>query len=853
MHAQLLKEWRLLRPGVVAALGLTLVPLLLPVGPEGRDAIRELLPMCLFIGGVLVGIETFGREFHQQTSTLWLAQPRSRSELWWSKASMTGLAVAGVTLVSWAVLLLAAPSRGHLPNFDVLFRPLAGMLGGAALGLFWSVTLRQTWAAFWMSLIVPGALMTSLVLLRVLWPTPEAGPPLNTAALFRYSFWLLIVVAFVLARRRFEHLEDLGAVGEDVQLKIPWLGASVASAKTAGERRVRSASVSLGWKEIRMQQVNIALAGGFVVVMIVTQILKSVALSMPERFGPRDLDFLDFMWALWSILPLTIGMASMAEERRLGVDSWQETLPVSRARRWWIKTGTAFGLSLLIGVIVPVLGMKLSGFKTELEIVKFLVVAWLLLTAAGLYVSSLARNLVHAISILVPFAIVLALALTGGIWLVRKLGPQPPDWYAGIPHNLHFQIVMLALFFVILLWLGWKNSAPGRAVALSMRLNATSLVTTWIAAVLLVVGMRHRAWEWLRPEPSPLPALTAYPGVKPDVVAGHTHAAVLTPDGNLWSYGLPTDGSTPYPRGTRTLRRLGESHRWLSMGASEIRVVALRSDGTLWQWGPDLVPDPDRPGRLLRSGDFKSSWETPTQIGTDTDWTTVSVSSMHGLALKRDGTLWVWGHGNTGQLNLTNRHYMKEPRQLGASTNWTCIAAREGSHAANRDGKIWTWGTVARMHLLTETDSVWEELMTIGQILLGRNEQNEIRMLKAWSFVDPNLPVRWEGSTGRDMILDHGLAWAIDGQGRLLRWGADTEKLPRTARLPTAAEFSRVGRRNDWVALDAGWGLAQSVGLTADGGLWIWGAGYGERNLYPRLLPLSQRPRRVALLRADTP
>ena len=62
---------------------------------------------------------------------------------------------------------------------------------------------------------------------------------------------------------------------------------------------------------------------------------------------------MDILWALWSLAALDHRPRQLAEERRLGVDSWQETLPVSRARRWWIKIGVAYGLAFGIGVIVP--------------------------------------------------------------------------------------------------------------------------------------------------------------------------------------------------------------------------------------------------------------------------------------------------------------------------------------------------------------------------------------------------------------------------------------------------------------------------------------------------------------------
>ena len=184
MHVQLLKEWRLLRPGLVAAIGLALLPLVLPVAPEIRDERGYFLAFGLFLGGVLLAIEAFGAEFHQRTSTLWLALPQPRAGLWRSKLAMTGLAVATAVLVHWMALVAGAPWRGGLPNLIEFVRPMVAILGGAALGLFWSVQLRQTWAAFWMSLIVPGALALLIQLLLALFsPMPENDQAARALAL----------------------------------------------------------------------------------------------------------------------------------------------------------------------------------------------------------------------------------------------------------------------------------------------------------------------------------------------------------------------------------------------------------------------------------------------------------------------------------------------------------------------------------------------------------------------------------------------------------------------------------------------------------------------------------------------
>jgi hypothetical protein len=495
--------------------------------------------------------------------------------------------------------------------------------------------------------------------------------------------------------------------------------------------------------------------------------------------------------------------------------------------------------------------------------------AWLIMTTAGIYVSSLARNLVHAISILVPFGIGLGLALAGGLWLVETFGP-PLDGYAAIPTGPHFMAVTGLLLFLAVLWLAWRNSAPGRGEGFALSANLSLLATAWVAGVLLVSGTRARAWEWLRPEPKPMPALSPHPEVHPAVMVSHDRVAVLTPDGNLWLYG-PDPG-----RGAREnqvndtqppaeIRRLGEAHPWVNFSATDNQLYAVRSDGTLWHWGLAFEPDPERPGRFRTSGDFAASWESPTQVGADADWQQVSAAWGHTVALKRNGTLWGWGSNNKGQLGQAETDFVAAPTRIGGESHWRHITAGPGNTlAANNEGEVWEWGWVGQPPRDTGEDARrlwvpqriasgmgWQKLFTTAGENLGLSTRGEIWILRQWSWVLPAkqpFPVRWQGSPARDAVLGGGFAWSIDDQGSLLRWTADPGALYQAYSVPLVDASRQVGGRTDWIALGGTFGGHTCFGLTADGGLWTWGVPFDRQSVW---LPPSQRPRQVALLRMD--
>jgi alpha-tubulin suppressor-like RCC1 family protein len=188
-----------------------------------------------------------------------------------------------------------------------------------------------------------------------------------------------------------------------------------------------------------------------------------------------------------------------------------------------------------------------------------------------------------------------------------------------------------------------------------------------------------RVWEWGiggpkehwpgAPEPRPTPSQVS--GLTDVVaVAADNHSLALKRDGTVWAWGPNSLGQLG--DGTRTERATPVQVAGLSdVAAIDTRrgegflgtyphSVALKNDGTVWEWPIWEWPInwPDGPKSL-----------TPVQVAGLTDIVAVAEGGGHSLALKRDGTVWAWGQNLSGQLGVRTFAILTTPVQVVGPAN----------------------------------------------------------------------------------------------------------------------------------------------------------------------------------------
>lgn len=224
-----------------------------------------------------------------------------------------------------------------------------------------------------------------------------------------------------------------------------------------------------------------------------------------------------------------------------------------------------------------------------------------------------------------------------------------------------------------------------------------------------------------------------------------------------------------------------------SVAAGGSQTAVLRADGTLWVWGNNESGQLGMPG--------EGNQLVPVRLGSREDWASISVGGAHMAAIRSDGTLWTWGHNFEGELGrgeIVTDPY--QPKQVGTEKAWGSVAAGGGhTLAIKEDGSLWSFGGNYRSQLGDGTT-------------VNRAAPVRIGTANDWLAV----------TAGQEHSL------GIRTGGTLWAWGGNLDGQVGIG----SAAFSQptpiqVGTATNWSGIAAGGG--HSLAIRTDGSLWAWG------------------------------
>lgn len=175
------------------------------------------------------------------------------------------------------------------------------------------------------------------------------------------------------------------------------------------------------------------------------------------------------------------------------------------------------------------------------------------------------------------------------------------------------------------------------------------------------------------------------------VTTGDGTTYAIDKDGTLWSWGWNESGQMGINGGSQkisTPTQVGTDSDWKLAVGGQAYAFFIKTNGTLWAVG-------DNSSNVSGTGDGATSHKVPVQVGSDADWDSLSCSHFFGhssLAIKKNGSMWVWGDGDFGQLGIGYQG-SPTPKQLGIETNWAQVSTGNNfTIALKKDGTIWGWG-----------------------------------------------------------------------------------------------------------------------------------------------------------------
>ena len=206
-----------------------------------------------------------------------------------------------------------------------------------------------------------------------------------------------------------------------------------------------------------------------------------------------------------------------------------------------------------------------------------------------------------------------------------------------------------------------------------------------ISFILLVILVMTSAWN---AAPINVSASMESFETNPKIAIGENCTIALKSDGTVWAWGENDSGQLgngTFDRHSQPKQVVGlENIVDIDVSYYGDKGIALKSDGTVWVWG--YIYD-------IYDGQYDKG--IPLKIEGIEDVIDISIGTNNVVALKSDGSVWTWGENDAGQLGIDvyDVYGRKSPDKVEGIEDVIAVSASGLRVAALKsDGTVWIWG-----------------------------------------------------------------------------------------------------------------------------------------------------------------
>ena len=271
----------------------------------------------------------------------------------------------------------------------------------------------------------------------------------------------------------------------------------------------------------------------------------------------------------------------------------------------------------------------------------------------------------------------------------------------------------------------------------------------------------------------------------------------------LMGWGLGTSGQlgdNTVTSKSSPVQTIAYGANWKQIGSGAYTCAGIKTDGTLWLWGANdqgQIGDNTTTARSspVQTVAFGSNWKQVIVRGG-------SITTFV-AAIKNDGTLWCWGNNTSGQLGDNTLTKRSSPVQTVAfGTNWKQVSAGgtdtyQNSAAIKTDGTLWCWGSNASGQIGDNT--ITSRSSPVQTIAFGTN---------------------WKQAACGALYMA-----AVKNDGTLWCWGVNSNGcLGDNTTLSKSSPVQTVTFASNWKQVSCGDNTVNTYATKTDGTLWCWGS-----------------------------